>query len=199
MRNPASNITAYNTSFVPFDSSSSTTVISFLGGSDSNIMLENTGDLAVSSFTWTTMFYPETYEHGELFIWNLDSTFCVGHGPWIRFWLKKLWFYICPAPPVVPLSGMVWHPTVISLQEWHTVGVSYDANTGAVQMYVDGIIHHDSVARALANTTVDTVSIGARYYSNTHGTGLQVVEHCKEPKHGWGWILGMDTPLCGIN
>ena len=64
LRNPSANITTLNTPFVPAVPGGSAIVISFFGNKDSYILLENTGDLAVSSFTWLAMIFPEGTANG---------------------------------------------------------------------------------------------------------------------------------------
>ena len=79
MRNPSANITTFSTPFVPAIPGGSTNVISFLGHTDSYVLLENTGELAVSSFTWSAMIFPENSQ-GPLFNWYVTDPEVLYHG-----------------------------------------------------------------------------------------------------------------------
>ena len=169
LRNLSSMITTFNTPFVPAVENSSTNVISFLGHKDSYVLLENTGDLAVSSFTWSAMIFPERTGDGPLFNWCINGPPSGYSGNFIwQVSSQILHFRILGSgghslPPFNSITPM-------SLNEWHHVAISYDGNTGVAMNNVDGIVQTVTLPLSTSDATVGSVMMGSHYYCDNGET-----------------------------
>ena len=199
LRNTSAKITTINTPFVPALPDSSTNVISFLGHKDSYVVLENTGELAVSSFTWSAMIFPERAAGGPLFNWPSSYSGCGNHGTHIWF-VRGLATRMCEG---VSLSTVVFSEP-LSLNVWHHVAVSYDANTGDAVQNVDGTVQTINLGIAAADTTTGPVVIGSRYYHSGTFNDDRSFQGKIACMRLWNIVrdlntMRMDTPLCTIN
>ena len=141
LRKPTANITTFNTPFVPAVPGGSTNVISFLGQRHSYVLLENTGDLAVSSFTWSAIIFPVSTEDGDLFTWHFDSLPCDQRGVSIKInGNLRHAFHVCGVSSTTVLFG-----DFLSLNQWLEVTVSYDGDTGYAQVYTDGNLYSKNI------------------------------------------------------
>ena len=139
LRNPSANITTSNTPFVLALPGDSTNVISFLGFKDSYVLLENRGDLTVSSFTWSTMIFQNGIAQGPLFSWWSNWPDCRNRSAHVKVTSdQKIKFGVCAGSA---MSWMAATDTVMVRNQWHEVAVSYDGETGYAQAFVDGVLH----------------------------------------------------------
>ena len=161
LRNTLTVITTFNTPFVPAVPGGSTNVISFLGNKDSYILLESFEELAVASFTWSAMIFPESNANGPLFNWCINSP-PSDHGHFI--WMLgdgNLHFRVLGneghSSPLDVYS-------LLTVNEWHHIAVSYDGITGAAMMNVDGTVQTMTLPLPSADATAGSVMMGSRYY-----------------------------------
>ena len=200
LRNPSANITTFSTPFVPAIPGGSTNVISFLGHKDSYVLLENNGELAVSSFTWSAMIFPENSE-GPLFNWYVNDPEVSYHGTLIWMHAQRIHFRVLST---AGLSASLDSSTPLSLNGWHHVAISYNGNTGDAVMKVDEAVQTMALLPSSAPATAGPVAMGYRYYYNypnpvhTDGRSFQGKMSCMRL---WNIvrdlnIMRMDTPLC---
>ena len=125
LRDPSANVSIHNSPFVPGIIGDSTNVISFLGDKDWYVLLENTGDLTVSSFTWTAIVFRESNSVGPLFNWWSDWPVCGYSSIMLPLTSSsKLRIGVCDGSS----NTMHWasNDVQLSLNQWHEVAVSYD-------------------------------------------------------------------------
>ena len=199
-RDLSANITTLNTPFVPAVPGGSTKVISFVGDKDSYVLLGNTGELVLSSFTWSAMIFPES-ENRALLTWYLDSQAC-----WYRskaIWIhstRLLTFTVCPGVK----AKWAKHPTKLVLNQWHEVAVSHNADTGDVQVYLNGNVYKENVGLSAVPDTGPLV-MGSRYHYSRPSKPQE--DHFKGKVYCMRlWSVArnlrtmlMGTPLCTIN
>ena len=198
LRNPSASITTFNTPFAPAVSVSSTNVISFLGHKGSYVMLANTGELAVSSFTWSAMIFPESDREGPLFAWVSDYSECSQLDLSIRYnGNQKFKFGLCVG------SKMIWITNTaikMSLNQWHEVAASYNAKTGYAQVYVDGNLLSSNTGYNENRLIKGPIVMGSTYHNNGDKRSFQGRIACMRL---WNIArdlssLRMDTPFCII-
>ena len=201
LRNPTANITTFNTPFVPAVPGGSTNVMSFLGHKGSYVLLENTGDLAVSSFTWSAIIFPESIEGGPLLVWWSDSLQCEQRGLSIKINVnQRLKFHVCGELSPTGLAG-----GILSTNQWHEVAVSYDGDTGYAQMYVDGNLDSKNMGLLAQGQTSGPVVMGSRYYfGGSNNPNIKYFQGKMACMRLWNIArdlstMRMNTPLCKIN
>ena len=198
LRNPSANITTFNTPFVPAVPGGNTNVISFLGHKDSYILMENTKELTMSSFTWSAMIFPERYTSGPLFTWWSDWPGCNYRCVSFRLNNKLLKVGVCTG------SSVSWKENdtaVMSLNKWHEVAVSYDSNTGSIQIYVDGGLYTGNIGIFAQGVNTGPVVMGSRYHHG--GIGNKNFQGKIACMRLWNIVRDlsttrMSTPLCKI-
>ena len=62
------------------------------------------------------------------------------------------------------MSWMTKTPTAMTINQWHEVAISYDGETGSVQMNVGGNLISDNVGLLAHGPTTGPVVMGSRYY-----------------------------------
>ena len=196
LRNASTVVTTYNTPFVPAVPGGSTNVISFLGHKDSYVLLENNGYLAVTSFTWAAKVYPETTA-GPLFNWYLPSGECGYHGPHIWLASARLIFVVCNA--VSASSG--FHSSVMTMNTWHDIAVSYDATSGATQLRVDQVVESFSLGESGLGHTAGPVVMGSRYNYSGNLFDTRAFKGRMACVRLWAVVrdlnnLRIDSPIC---
>ena len=199
LRNASAVVTSYNTPFVPAVPGGNTNVISFLGHKDSYVVLENNGDLAVTSFTWAAKVYPESEVNCPLFNWYLPtSPTCDYHGPHIWLVSRQIVFVVCLG------NRRITHTTVLALNTWHDLAVSYDFTTGTVQLRADHTAEIQYADLAESGATVGPVVIGSRYYHSgsilderAFQGKMACVRLWKESRDLTN--LRIDSPWCSLN
>ena len=91
---------------------------------------------------------------------------------------------------------------MMSLDQWHEVAVSYDADTGSTQMYVNGNIEFTNAGIMVQGVTAGPVVMGSRYYY-TSGKDKSYFHGKIACMRLWNIArdlstMRMDTPLCKI-
>ena len=199
LRNASAVVTMYNTPFVPAVPGGPD-VISFLGQLDSYVVLENNGDLAVSSFTWAAKVFPEN-TIGPLFEWHLNSDKCWHFGPhmWIHY--GNFFFGACT---ITDALARAEHTTAILTGVWYDVAVSHDAVTGATRLRVDNVTETFTVNTGSFGSTEGPVVMGSRYHFISAEEDSRSFQGKMACVRMWKVVrdvstLHMDSPMCKIN
>ena len=199
MRSASTSVITSNAPFVLAEPGSSTSVISFLGDIDSYVLLTNNGEFAVSSFTWVAKVFPESADDDPLFNWEINNLQCGHHGPHIWIVGAKLWFCVCTTGGLSSFMQSV----IITTNQWHDLAVSYDANTGVVQLSTDGFTESNIIGISRPGDTDGPVLIGSRYYHSGHHYDSRTFQGRLACMRLWNVVrdlntLRMDSPLCQI-
>jgi hypothetical protein len=201
LRNSSSVVSTFDTPFVSAVAGGSATVLSFLGHKDSYVLLENQGDLSVTSFTWAAKLFPESLTEAPLFNWEYANTVCGFHGPHI--WLTaqaKLQFAVCDG---VQIRNHI-HSVVLGLGEWHDAAMSYDGLTGAVHIRVAGVVEAATLPPLLEGSTSGPVLMGSRYYNSGNLWDVRSFHGRMACVRLWRGVstlssIAMDPQACDIN
>ena len=203
LRYPSAIITTFNTPFVPAFSDGITNVISFLGHRDSYVWLENKGHLAVSSFTWSAMIFPQRTAQGTLINWWCNWPDCQNSSIYVKINKdQKLKFGVCSGSA---MSWMTNTTTVMAINQWHVVAISYDDETGSEQTYVDGVLHSGNIGRLAQGLTTGPVVLGSRNNHSDPSSSDDTFFHRKMAcMRLWNTardptLMRMNTPFCNIN
>ena len=73
--------------------------------------------------------------------------------------------------------------TVMTINHWHAVAISYDGVTGSVQTYVDGVLDSYNIGRLVQGLTTGSVVLGSRYYIISLIQALQMIDTSTERWH----------------
>ena len=92
----------------------------------------------------------------------------------------------------------------MSFDQWHEVAVSYDADTGSTQMYINGKIEFTNAGIMVQGVTAGPGVMGSRSYYTTGSSKDKSYFHGKIAcMRLWNIVrdlsaMRMDTPLCKI-
>ena len=93
----------------------------------------------MSSFTWSAMIFPESNATEPLFNWYSNWPECEYRSSGIRFnENQQLRFGVCSGSA---MSFMTYSETVMSVNQWHEVAVSFNETTGEAHMCIDGDVY----------------------------------------------------------
>jgi hypothetical protein len=194
-------LTAHNTPFVAAVEGGSSNVISFLGDKDSYVELQNNGDLAVTSFTWMVKLFPENI-NAPLFNWAFSGEGHVGfHGPHIWLQSGRLLF-VQTQGGGARQYGL--HTSVMALNTWHDVAVSYDYATGYAQLRTDDVTETFVVGAMGDGHSSGAVQIGSRFYASGTIYDTRHLQGKMACVRVWSVYkdltsVAMDSPMCNIN
>ena len=148
-------------SFVPSQTGGSTNVLSFPGDKDSLVLMGNSGVLAVTSFTFTAMVFPEDNMDGPIF--NFYSSDPVNDYYGIHIWIigSRLYLGVCEKN-TAPLATMTSSEALVQSQ-WNYVGVAYDAGTSDAEMYVNGFLESQAMGVSVVTPMRGVAVMGSRF------------------------------------
>ena len=92
--------------------------------------------------------------------------------------------------------------SVMSINQWHDVGVTYDSNTGSAQINVDGNLYSRHVGLLAQGVNTGEIVMASLYH---HGNTVNKHFHGKMAcVRLWNIArdlntIRMDTPLCNID
>ena len=130
----------------------------------SYVFLDNTGDLIVSSFTWAANIYPESANDGPLFNWNSNDNTNGFYGTHI--WSLSQRLYLRVVDDGYPNFDYIFNTEAFLINQWSKLAVSYDADSGFTQVYVNGAIESAFIGNTGSHSTHGSVEIGTRYHFN---------------------------------
>ncbi|XP_013383529.1 uncharacterized protein LOC106153926 [Lingula anatina] len=193
----------------------------FAGTVSSFVEIPNNGALNVSSFTWLAYVRLRSMSNpGPLFNFRgSEDTYYYGTHIWAGLYGK---LYIRPMTKEIVSLPESYYLYVLTDAAWVYAGFTYDAKSGLIRMWVDGVEAGQLQNTPHLNHITDTpVRIGAkhsstgdpRYFSGAmncvqwYGAALsaeqiqQTVELCRETVHGAqykvhrGYAIGTDSSL----
>ena len=116
----------------------------------------------MTSFTWSAMMFLETTDRCALITWWSDWPVCDYRALSIDINNnQKLKFSSCGGLSVSSINSMV----VFSLSQWHEIAVSYNAETGDAQVYVDGEVHSQNIGPMALGLPTGPVLMVSRSYN----------------------------------
>ena len=115
-------------------------VLNFKGVKDSYVLMSNHGQLAVTSFTWMCYLYPEALQKGPIFHWHAENAPLPGyHGTHIWYTGNSVLLHVCRADLPLDSTRRMTSDQPAPINQWNTIGVSFDAVTGLARMYINGV------------------------------------------------------------
>ena len=112
----------------------------------------------MSSFTWSAMIFPNGTDKGALFNWASENPGCLHYGAGVWIYNEKIGVGVCDGNDL----SYYLHPQTLTLNKWYQVALSYDAQTGATQISVDGIIKSKPIALLAPGYTAGSIVMGSR-------------------------------------
>ena len=137
-------------------------VLTFHGNIDSYLVLTNTGGLTVTSFTWAAKVFPENLNSSPLFVWVSDTLSRQGTVIFIQD--SKIYIRVHHDGATFTLASTLASDDAFKKNAWNDVAVSYSAQDGKAQVFINGAVNSKTLLLTGAHSTYGDVVIGSRYH-----------------------------------